>query len=164
MTTNAQATLSSYATSSHTAMLRGAISLAWVDGTLHEEEKKRLHHFITHNITIHETQKAQLHAAIDTEEMLEDVWQEITEVQDKAHLINIATLIFWEDDTFCEAEKKMFRAMQSWHNDVLPEYETNAELAAMATIARKQWREEEDALRSELSFTERMLDYLSSIF
>jgi hypothetical protein len=148
------------ATDSHVAMLKGAISLAWIDGKLHPEEIERLQIFVNNNINMNNAQKQQLHAAIHEQQMLEDIWGDIEDLQDRAHLINIATLIFWEDMNFCDAEKAMFETMQKRHIEFLPKAEVENDLAIMAAAARKNWREEENALHSDMSFVQRLLSYL----
>jgi hypothetical protein len=148
------------ATESHVAMLKGAISLAWLDGALHDEEIARLQHFIDNNAYLNVAQRQQLHEAINQHHALEDIWAEITDALDRAHLINIATLIFWEDMEFCEAEKKMFQAMHEWHIGDLEHETVKRDLVQMAQDARLKWVAEEKALHSEKSFLGRVFSYL----
>jgi uncharacterized tellurite resistance protein B-like protein len=152
------------ATDSHVAMLKGLIALAWIDGNLHKDEIDRLQRFIDDNINLNASQRQQLHQSINQHQKLEEVWPEITDLHDRAHLLNIATLIFWEDMEFCEAEKRMFEAMHEWHIKDLDHGTLKNDLLQMSHVSRLRWSAQERELNSGKSFIFRAFDYLGLSF
>jgi uncharacterized membrane protein YebE (DUF533 family) len=152
------------ATPSHVAMLRGAIAMAWADGSLDPDEQQRLHAFIDQNTQLSPAQKDMLHAEIDAPVTLDQVWSQITEAQDRAHLINIATLIFWEDEHYSEAERKAYAQMNAWHNQTLDISTIRLEMETMAEKAKEHWEMEKAAEKESQGFVERVVGYLDRLF
>lgn len=103
------------ATKSHFAMFRGAIALAWADHELDAEEQERLEVYIDHNTELSDAQKAQLKEDLHNHITLDQVWDDITDVHDRAHLINIADAIFWEDGQLCHTEREVLDKMNEKH-------------------------------------------------
>jgi len=101
------------ATDSQIAMWRGAIALAWTDGKLDEGEKARLLEYFKDNIYLSDTQRAQLVKDLDRPAQLKDVWNDITDKEDRAHLIDIAPDIFWGGGNYSPAEHEVYNKMFS---------------------------------------------------
>lgn len=132
-----------YATDSQMAMFRGAIALAWADGALDPQEIGQLETFIRNNIHLSDAQKRQLLADIQSHVRLEDVWGAITDKHDRAHLINIADLIFWKDGAFCHNEREVYEKIQADHLKNLDTDTLEKDLSALAQQARTQWAKDE---------------------
>ena len=152
------------ATESHVAMLRGAITMAWAYGSLKEDVKTRVLAFINIKTQLSEAQKAVLRADIDTAIPLDRVWGDITQAQDRSHLINIATLISWEDEEFSTAEQKAYVQITELHGGTLDIAAMRADMATMAKAAKERWESEEDAALDDTSFPVRMVAYLERVF
>lgn len=112
----------SQATDSEFSMLRGAIALAWADDKLTAKEREQLKLYIAQNASISEEQRRTLMQDIKQKTSIKDVWDHITDRQDRAHLIDIAENIFLKDGTYSPKEKAVYDKLYSAH---------------MATIAAK---------------------------
>src|SRR5687768_2120949 len=129
------------ATNSQLAMLRSAIALAWADHQMHEEEKSQLLNYFTHNIHLSESQRAKLAGDINQKIKLEEVWNDITDKHDRAHLINIATIIFWKDGAFSHSEQEVYNKIYNDHIATLDIKKHMEEERAFAIETRKKWTE-----------------------
>ena len=103
------------ATKSHVAMYRAVISLAWADHSLDEKEQGRIHAHLDNNKNLSDAQREQLKKDLQQPIKIDDVWSDITDVQDRAHVINIADTLFWEDGEFCHSEKEVYEKIKTAH-------------------------------------------------
>ena len=153
----------SEATKSHYAMFRGAIALAWADHRLDEEEQERILVYIENNRHLSDAQRTQLKQDLLQPVKLDDVWPEITDVHDRAHLINIADAIFWEDGELCHTEKEVYDKIRAAHIATLDVdfiREDIADYRKELAVSRKAFEMELDEMRSPLG---RMLHYLGTL-
>jgi hypothetical protein len=137
------------ATDSQIAMWRGAIALTWIDRSMHEAEKIRLLQYFNDNIYLTDTQRAQLVADLERPIAVQDVWGDITNTQDRAHLIDIAPSLFTTHGTPTPAEKAVYDKMMA---DQMATIDTNAletDLQAMKARIPKERAEDEALFRSE---------------
>jgi hypothetical protein len=137
------------ATDSQIAMWRGAIALTWVDRDMHDTERARLLQYFSDNIYLTDTQRAQLVADLDQPIALQDVWDAITNPQDRAHLIDIAPSLFATHGAPTPAEKAVYDKMMA---DQMATIDTNAlegELAAITAHIPAERAEEAALSRSE---------------
>ena len=103
------------ASNSHFSMFRATIALAWVDQQLDEKEIERILVYIDNNKQLSDAQSEQLKQDLHQPIKLDDAWPDITDVQDRAHLINIADTIFWEDGEMCHTEKEVYEKIKAAH-------------------------------------------------
>lgn len=94
---------------------------------------------------------------------MDDVWSDITDVRDRAHVINIANTVFWEDGEFSHTEKEVYEKINATHMatldlDFIREDVRNyrKELAAN----RQQFEQELHELRGPFG---RMMHYLENV-
>ena len=99
------------ATDSQMAMWRGAIALAWANGSLDQGEKARLLNYFRDNVHLADTQRSQLIADIDQQFDLKDIWTLITNTEDRAYLIDIAPTLFATHGSPTPAEKAVYDKM-----------------------------------------------------
>lgn len=153
----------SEATKSHFAMFRGAIALAWADHKLDDEEQKRILVYIEHNKQLSDTQSALLKQDLRQPIKLDDVWPDITDARDRAHLINIADVIFWEDGEMCHTEKEVYDKISAAHITTLDMDFIRDDMAVRRkelAANRKKYEKELDQLRGPLG---RMLHYMETL-
>lgn len=153
----------SEATKSHFAVFRAAIALAWADHELHKEEQDRILVFIEKNEELSDAQRERLKQDLQQPINMDDVWPEITDKLDRAHVINIADTIFWEDGELCHSEKEVYEKIKSKHMatldmDFIREDIANCrkELAA----SRQQFEQELHEMRGPFG---RMMHYLETM-
>ncbi len=132
------------ATASYMAMLRGAIALAWEDGRLHAEEQDRLRDIIRHNVVISEEQRLQLLDDIDEQTELGEIWDKITNMHDRAHLLNLALALCHEDGDYSEQERAAYERINSLHLATLDEAALQSELRIMARASEQRLKEERE--------------------
>jgi uncharacterized membrane protein YebE (DUF533 family) len=114
-------------------MFRGMIALAWADHDLDDNEKSRILVYIKNNKHLSAAQAEQLALDLDHPVDLDTVWPEITDVQDRAHLINLADVIFWEDGEMCRTEKQVYEKIRAAHIATLDEDFIRQDIAAYRT-------------------------------
>ena len=131
------------ANKSHVAMFRGIIALACADHKLDDNEKTRILVYIRNNKHLSDEQAELLVKDIDQPVDLDSVWPDITDVQDRAHLINIADVIFWEDGMLCHSEKEVYDKIRAAH---------------IATLDADAIREDIAAYRKELASNREQFD------
>lgn len=117
-------------TKSHYSMFRAMIALAWADHELDEREKERVLVYVQNNRRLSDAQKEQLAQDLLEPIELDDVWSDITDVQDRAHLINIADVIFWEDGEMCRTEREVYDRITKAHLATLDEDLIRKDIAA----------------------------------
>ncbi len=147
-------------------MLRGAIALAWADHKLEENEKAQIMRFIERNIHLSDVQRRALEGDVQKPAALADIWPHISEKQDRAHLINIAPLIFQSDTIFCDAEQAVYDRMYADHMATIDTHGLEAEVQQMAKEMRQKitMRESIDAEVRAKNPIGRLLTYLEYIF
>lgn len=158
----ANAQVKTQATDSQVALWRGAIALAWADQQLDEDEKSKLLEYIVGYLYFSEAQRAMLVQDVSQGVRIVDVWPHITDKQDRAHLINIAPVIFWRDEVFCQAEQDVYNTIFAEHMATLDVAATMADLRAMAVSDRSEWAQEEKELVSRLSLAGRIIHYFEN--
>ena len=129
-------------------MIRGLIALAWADDVLDPNEVTVLAAFMDKNIYLTPEQREQLKKSIRTPISIFNVWDQITDIEDRTRLINMAGVIFYADGEFCPKEKKIYDQMLAMHLGDINRTATEREIAAMtkevqsyaAEIAKKQER------------------------
>ena len=115
-------------------MMRGMIALAWADGVLDPGEVVVLERFIENNRHLTPAQRVELKASIATPLSIKDVWDSITDMQDRARLIDVAGAIFHADGDYSASEKKVYDEMMDLH---LASMHRNANTREMQNIADK---------------------------
>lgn len=123
------------ATDSQIAMLEAAIALAHADGRLEDGERAQLRHFVKGHAALTDAQREELFDKIAHPVTLDDVWSRISDLHDRAHLINIANSIFWSDGLMCHDEQEV---LQRIHDAHLATIDVEAELKAVADLAENQ--------------------------
>ncbi len=134
-------------TESRFALYEGFIALAWADGALDVRERDELRALIDGNLTATPAQKAQLHAALDQPIAVEDVWPRLTEPQDRARLLDMASTLFTLDGVVCEDEQETGEAFLRRHLKSLDMDRIEQELSALREAQLDAKRKEAEALR-----------------
>ncbi len=136
------------------AAWRGAVALAYIDHTLSEAEKQKLHQYFSKQ-PFSDVQKSQLDKDIDQGVDLDTVFPKITDKRDRATLINISRVLAYADGVFCEKEQEAFEHMMSRH---------------MPTVDIDAARKEADFITKEINDkykmgpVEAVLDYVAEFF
>ena len=154
-------------TNSRLAVYKGLIALAWADHDLADEERAKLHQMIDGNAEIPDTKKAELHANIDTKITLADVWEEITDKQDRAFLLNASDAVFHSDGEYCENERELYQTYLANHLGTLNTEAIQEELAALAyaqKAQRMQLRAEMEEYRQQFRITNRIAALFGKTF
>ncbi|TAE33302.1 MAG: hypothetical protein EAY65_05225 [Alphaproteobacteria bacterium] len=151
------------ASESYVAMFHGAIALAWHDSILAQQEQQQLHTLIEKNIKLSSQQKQELAAGITQPLSLKDIWSRITDPLDRAHLINISMLIFWNDGDYCDQEERAYDFMYEQHNETLDIAGLRAEIAVMANESRTRIEREESDRYYAMSIPARILAYVEEL-
>jgi len=152
-----------YATDSHVAMLKGAIALAWSDLSLSEKEVELVRHYIERNINLSAEQKTALLAEVKQPHKVAEIWPNITDKMDRAHLLNIAYMIFWQDGVFCHTEREAFDRMEKEHLATLNVAVMEKEIKDMCADAINKIKTEERAFIDNLSAPARFVYSLENI-
>jgi hypothetical protein len=147
-------------TESHFQMYRGALALFWVDGKFTQEEIDRFLELVERSINLTESQKAMLASDIREHVSVATVWPLVTDAMDRAHLINIANMLFWQDGAFCHAEREVIVRLEKEHLSTLKTDELEKDLADMAQNARALWKEEEKQMVDSMMPHTRFFYYL----
>lgn len=146
-------------TASRLAMYRGIIALAWADHQLTPEETEGVQALITNNPRLSAEQKQQLLTEIKTPMRLESVWPNITEAQDRAHLLDIAMNVFGHDGEIAAQEKETYEAFLAKHLktlDVAGMMRDMNSLLAQQAQTREQDERMLDAYRAEFGLLSRL--------
>jgi hypothetical protein len=151
------------ASESYVAMFRAAIALAWHDTLLAQQEQQQLITLIERNIKLSATQKKELLGAIEQPASLQSLWNHVTDPLDRAHLINISMLLFWNDGEYCDHEERAYEFMNEQHNKTLDIAGLRAEIAAMAQGARERIEHEEAQRYQSMSIPARILAYVDEL-
>lgn len=138
-------------TESRMAMYEGILALAWADHELDENEKQGLHDLIDDNFRFTDAQRQKLHADVDRKVALKDIWPRITEKQDRAHLIDISSVIFLKDGHYCSTEKELYEDFLAQHMATLDTEQIMKEARSMADEFRAQRISEEQELKEYVS-------------
>ena len=151
------------ATESHYAMFRATIALAWADHELDAGERERILVYIEHNKQLSASQKEQLREEVNRPVRLDEVWPQITDLQDRAHLLNIADVIFWEDGSMCHSEREVYEKIKEAHMATLDVAAIRADIADY----RRQLVADATQFEQELAATRgpfgRLMHYLERI-
>ena len=153
----------SNASSSEIAMYRAAIALAWADHSLSEEEQSKLMVYMDNNKKLSDSQRENLKKDISEKVNIDDVWQEVTDVRDRAHVINIADAIFWSDGQLCHTEKEVLEKIRAAHMATLDLDAINEDIRTYRQellVGRQQFQQELHEMRGPFA---RMLHYLTTI-
>ncbi|MDX2112829.1 MAG: hypothetical protein SFW63_03745 [Alphaproteobacteria bacterium] len=124
-------------TESKFAMWRGAIALAYSDHRLSNSEMDLIHEY-WQQFDFSDAQQAQLDKDLHQGIAIENIFGEITDKRDRAHLINFARVLFHIDGDFSEVEQKIWQAIYDKHM-----------LTIDLKAALKAAREEAEAFRDE---------------
>ena len=125
---------------SRVSLYRGLIALAWADHELHHEEKAALHDIFDAHAGLTAENRAVLHTEVDRSIDLEDVWPLITDVQDRARLIDMANIIFQQDGNYSSEERAMIHRFTARHLASV-NADSIAQEMALLTDAQKAARE-----------------------
>ncbi|MDX1975102.1 MAG: hypothetical protein SFT92_05440 [Rickettsiales bacterium] len=101
-------------TPSKYAMWRSAIALAYADSRLSNSEVNLIQDYMS-NYTFTDAQLLQLEKDLMQGVHLEDVFPMISEIRDRAHLINFARVLFHIDGDFSEVEQRIWQAIHDQH-------------------------------------------------
>lgn len=136
-------------TESKFAMLRGLIALVWADNKLVAEERIRIETYINYHLHLLPEQRAQLLAELESGLAMKDIWPSITDAQDRAELLDLASALFHADGARCDAEKALYEELLSLHLKTLDVTHIEAEIKQMAETAKKnRAREEQEYLEA----------------
>jgi uncharacterized membrane protein YebE (DUF533 family) len=105
-------------TDSRFAMWRAAVALAWVDGRMKHEEIELLNNSAQINAFTDE-QKKIFENDLKTPLKLNDVFSQITDPRDRAHLINFARRLFHTDLDFSKSEEMVLKDLTDRHLQML---------------------------------------------
>ena len=147
-------------TQSHFAMYRGALALLWADNKLSEDEHSKFMELLTQSIRLTPEQKAQLSNQAKEHTTLAEIWPQITDKLDRAHLINIAHMLFWRDGVFCHTEKEVLERLEKDHATTLDTKALEVDLSSMGAIAMSSWAQDEKNMVDSLSPRHRFFYYL----
>ena len=94
---------------------------------------------------------------------MDDVWPDITDVLDRAHVINVANTIFWEDGELCHSEKEVYEKIKAAHMATLDMDFIREDIANCRkdmAASRQQFEQELHDIRGPFG---RMLHYLETV-
>ena len=100
------------------ALWRSAIAIAYADGRLTEKEKTLLRKNIPHSI-LNDTQKQIIEKDLAEGVKLDEVFSGITDMRDRAHLINFARNLIQVDGKPGISEEAAIECISSNHSDKL---------------------------------------------
>ena len=153
-------------TESRLAMYEGIVALAWADHELDVAEKEKLHELINQNPHFTDEQRAKLHLDVDNHAMLADIWPRITEKRDKAHLLNIASVVFLKDGKYCADEKELYDTFLAKHLATLDSESMMSEIREMAIAMRDKLELEEAEMEEyarQFSLVERIKRFFTGL-
>ncbi len=148
------------ATASYYHMFCCANALLWADGNLSPEEEKRYIALLEANVELSGEQKAYLLTQNKKNTSFEEHWNKVTDKHHRAHLINIAHMLFWEDGVFCHSEKEVFEKMQQLHLKTVDVAALEEEIGQMAKSALAQLNAEEKARIDDMMVHTRFFHYV----
>lgn len=155
------------ATDSQISMWRGAIALLWINQKLDENEKKRLIQYFKDNVYLTVVQREQLIKDMEHKITLKDAWDNITDTQDRAHLIDIAPTLFSEHGTPTPEERALYNKMFSDQLATIDEKAFRTEIEAIkARIPLEQEQQEEEFKHDfdNMGAVGRMIYYFDKMF
>lgn len=144
-------------------MYRAVIALAWADQKLLETEQDRILVYLDNNKQLSDVQREQLKQDLHQPIKMDDVWPDITDVLDRAHVINVANTIFWEDGELCHSEKEVYEKIKAAHMATLDMDFIREDIANCRkdlAASRQQFEQELHNLRGPFG---RMLHYLETV-
>jgi hypothetical protein len=153
-------------TDSRLAMYEGMIALAWADHELVEVEKQGLHELIDDNPRFTDVQREKLHAGVDRKITLESVWSRITEKQDRAHLFDIAGVIFLKDGKHSATEKELYDDFLAKHMATIDTESVIKEIREMTVGFRAQREKEQQELEeyaAQFSLVGRLKNFIEKM-
>jgi hypothetical protein len=150
-------------TDSRLAMYEGMIALAWADHELAEDEKQGLRELIDGNPRFTDAQREKLHSDVDRKITLDSVWPRITEKQDRAHLLDVAGMIFLKDGEYSSAEKGLYDDFLAKHMASIDAESVIEEMRSMTGRLRAQREIEQQELEeyaAQFSLVNRLKEFL----
>ena len=131
--------------SSKCAMLRAIMALAWVDGKVTDDERARLIDFLDTTQYISDVQRASLksHLTDNLDMDIDELWEQITEKEDRAQLIDVALSIFHADGDFSSTERTVYEKLFQSHMTSLDLVGLKKDLSQMAAEAKERLKQEE---------------------
>lgn len=138
------------ATDSQMAMFHALVALAWADGVLTEGEREKVAHLIHHHTRLSERQKRDLLTRIDKQIGIKEAWNRVTSPEDRAHLLNIAGVIFQADGHYSEEEKALYDTLYQQHMATVKDPRLSGDLAAMGAQMRVHSQENDDEFLTEM--------------
>ena len=101
------------------AVWRGLIIMANIDGHFSQQEKEFLDGIHRYELLTDE-QKEILKQDIETQNKdFDSVYKQITEVRDRAYLINLTSVLFHKDGKFCPTEQEALNKIDSEHKKTI---------------------------------------------
>ncbi len=128
---------------SKVSLFKAAISLTWADGNVSQEERERLHSYINQNIHLSDEDRAELIKNLDEKINIDDALKHITDPQDRAYLIDIASSIFAIDGIYCDDEKMLYEKIFEHHLKTIDVDALKKEIAQWGIQTRKNREIEE---------------------
>jgi hypothetical protein len=151
------------ATESQIQMFRGIIALAWADHELTEDEQQQLAFFIEKHLYLSAEQRAQLLDEVQHAVKLADIWPSITDKHDRAHLLNIAPVIFQKDGVYCDTEKELYELYEQKHLDSIGAVYVEQEIRLFAEGLAKERRARELHRKAEATPLRLVLQYIGKL-
>ncbi len=133
-------------TPSKLAMWRSLIAMGYADGKLADSEKAMLIEYLKRNNIVPE-QHAILENDINNGVKINDVYPGVTDIHDRANLIDAARVMFYEDGNFDATEQKIYNLIHHDQENAV-DFKAAEEKARAATNAYEaQYNSEELAVR-----------------
>lgn len=149
-------------TSSKFAMWRTAVGLAYSDHELTQDEVALLHD-AWQNYDFSDEQRAQLEQDLELGVDVKTVFAQITEPQDRAHLINFSYQLFHIDGGFSALEAKISDVLQSRHKDTIDMRAVRAEMSASASGYERLEQSRIQSEKGSQKWFENAFEYLTGI-
>ena len=138
-------------TSSQYNMYKALIALVWADGKVADEERSYIETFLRNQHDLTFDQRDELLEALDHQPDIDAIWDQITEVQDRAFLLDMASAVFYADGEYSIEEKQLYNRLLEKHLATLDEKKHRLEVARLQEQARISTLQNEEAYQQELA-------------
>lgn len=149
-------------TDSKKAAWQAIVALAQVDGEVEPQEKALLLDYIRAN-KFSKDFEAQLIASIDNPMDFGTCYDAITDVEDRAHVINVALVVFHADQDFEEAEKRLFNMLSDKQRQQVDYKAASAKARDYTNKYLADYTKKRDEERKSESPIQRLVDTVSDL-
>jgi tellurite resistance protein len=148
-------------TTSKFAMWRCAIALAHCDGQLSNSEINLIHDY-WENFDFSNAQVRQLEEDFRSSLLWEDVFFDITEKLDRAHLINFARVLFHIDGDFSAVEQELLQKIYDKHMETVDLRQAIRDASTVAKAYVEEARELDKLYKPTDSWLMKAFGYLAT--